>query len=345
MKRLAVLLIALAGCGDAGDSAAPDRAPETPAGETIERVSENGPIKATVSVTPASPQLGDPVELTLTVEARPGVTVEMPSFGEALGRFSIVRFTPRLDRTADGGTVASQRYVLDPPMSGVQRIPPLRIEYLDERPGQTGGDAGVAGVRELLTEEVAVDVQSVVTDSELTAELAPARGRLEPQLRPADWSRWLLWLGVAGIVIALAVLFWALRFRRRRAPPVDPYRVASARLSALEARGLPVADQADAWFVELSGIIRQYIENRYGIRAPELTTEEFLRVAGGSTALTADHRELLSSFLETCDRVKFAGHVPDDDESQRALAAARSFLDQTRPAADDDAAGPRAEAA
>ena len=80
----------------------------------------------------------------------------------------------------------------------------------------------------------------------------------------------------------------------------------------------------------LSAIVRRYLEQRYEIRAPELTTEEFLQVAIARPELSAEHRGLLRSFLERCDRVKFAGYRPDADESLATLKAARGFVEDTR---------------
>ena len=76
--------------------------------------------------------------------------------------------------------------------------------------------------------------------------------------------------------------------------------------------------------------MRGYLELRYEVRAPELTTEEFLLVASQHAAITADHRALLSAFLERCDRVKFAGYRPDSEESLASLEAARKFVEDPR---------------
>ena len=91
-----------------------------------------------------------------------------------------------------------------------------------------------------------------------------------------------------------------------------------------------ILDDADAWFVELSAIVRTYLEGRYEIRAPELTTEEFLQEASRAKELTTEHRAQLSAFLERCDRVKFAGYRPDPAESIATLDAARAFVEDTR---------------
>src|SRR5205814_750413 len=86
--------------------------------------------------------------------------------------------------------------------------------------------------------------------------------------------------------------------------------------------------------------VRRYLEDRFALRAPELTTEEFLARAGDSTALAPGHRAVLRSFLERCDRVKFAAYRPPESESREVIAAARRFLEETRPSLEP--AAPRA---
>lgn len=324
MRRALAIVAAFAlaaGCGG-GSEATPSPAPSKPV-ETISRTTESGPVKATVSLGPKSPTLGDPLTLTLEVRAQPGVEVHMPAFGEALGRFEIADFTPRERRTDDGGTEASQRYTLAAPLSGRQTIPPLLIEFVDRRPGQD------AAPKELLTEELSVEVASVLPEGAVTATLKPPRGRLDEKWRPPrSEAPPLLAVVLGAIAIAIGVQVW----RRGRSARVrrSAFDVARARLDALEARGTPKAGEADAWYVELSSIVRRYIEDRFGVRAPELTTEEFLREARASSELAAAHAALLESFLERCDRVKFAAYRPDERESRDALAAARRFLEETR---------------
>ena len=55
-----------------------------------------------------------------------------------------------------------------------------------------------------------------------------------------------------------------------------------------------------------------------------------MAVAGRAAGLSTEHRELLSTFLERCDRVKFAGYRPDPTESLATLKAARAFIEDTR---------------
>lgn len=330
---LTPLLLCAACHGPAQDGTAPEQE-STPA-ETKDSVTDLGPVKATVSVSPTEPKLGDVITLKLRVEAKPGVEVELPRFGEALGRFSVVDFVPREERQADGSLIASQRYRLQAPMSGHQRIPSLRVEFTDRR--EESPDAGTPEVKELLTEEIPLQIASVLPEGALAGELRGERGSLPVNVGPGP-------LGTSGLIAALAVLavlaFFVLkRFRgyRERQVRISAFDVAMTRLGQLEARGLPEGEDADDWYVELSAIVRKYLEDRYGLRAPELTTEEFLREARRSGELEERHRALLLGFLEGCDRVKFAAHQPDSEESRSALESARSFLLETKLEAEPSA--------
>lgn len=330
---LAAAALTLAACTESTVESTPAQRSES-IGESLQAETRVGPVVATVSLTPAEPRLGDPLQLTLVVQAEAEVTVDMPAFGDALGRFDIVDFSPRQEIAEDGGTRASQRYTLQVSMSGRQRIPALRIEFLDERDGQS------AKPRELLTDELGFTVASVLPEGPISAELRPARPALAELRGPWLQRNW-PWLAVALVLLAAAgagVLLWLRRAEQRAR--LTAYDRALARLQRLERRGLPRTAELDGWYVELSDIVRRYIEARFGLRAPELTTEEFLLEAGRSAQLNKPHRDLLSAFLERCDRVKFARYSPGEAESQEALGLARRFLQDTADAGDADAAAP-----
>jgi hypothetical protein len=327
----AITAAAAIGChGDGASDAVATTAPIEPAKDAIARTTEVGPVKATIKVWPAKPTLGDAIYARLEIDAPSGVTIEAP-FQEAgdqrLGRFGVVAFTRDTRRKPDGGQLHEQTYTLEAPSSGRQRIPPLRFEMIDTRK-TTGSDARQA--QEILTDEVPLEIAPLPAEA-ATAQLRPAVGDLDPDVGGIGW------LAILGIASGLAVLvsgsvlgYRALRARRRIEQQRSAYDDAVAQLRALEDRGPPDDATADGWFVALSAIVRRYLELRYEIRAPELTTEEFLLVATARPELHAEHRALLTSFLERCDRVKFAGYRPDADESLATLKAARGFVEDTR---------------
>jgi hypothetical protein len=137
---------------------------------------------------------------------------------------------------------------------------------------------------------------------------------------PHEW--WWLWVLLA-VIVAGGVALWL--WKRRKVTtaaevivPPSPLEVALAALRRLREENLPV----DVFYTRLSNIVRQYIEGRFGLRAPERTTEEFLAEA----ALPEQHMKLLRPFLQECDLVKFAKFTPGEADRHRAFEAAEKFV-------------------
>ena len=297
-------------------------------GDVVERKSQHGPVQILAQLEPAQSAIGDPVTLTLRATAEKDVELLMPDFGEALDRFSILDFTQREEVDAEGRTVMEQVYQLDPPRSGKQSIPPIMIEFVDRRPGMDAAPEGLDAY-ELLTERLGFEVASVIPDN-AHADLHDPFATLPPLAVPAT-ARWPWLIGALGVTVVVMAMFWPLWIRvLRRARRRSAYDMALARLERLTALPCAEADQIGAFFVELSAIVRWYVENRFDLRAPESTTEEFLVLMSQSPDLTSDHQTLLREFLRHADLVKFANFIPAEDDIAASVAAARRFLGETR---------------
>ncbi len=149
---------------------------------------------------------------------------------------------------------------------------------------------------------------------------------------PGEW----LWLWVAGgciVFFALVVWFFVL-LRNRKQVSVEPLKPAWARaldaILKIEKAGYVQNGQTKEYYYELSYVIRWYIEERLGVRAPEMTTEEFMHAVRYSDKLTHDQQGFLRDFLNASDMVKFAKFVPTPEEMYRALRLARVFVEDTR---------------
>jgi hypothetical protein len=293
-------------------------------------VSEEGPVRASLRVEPQLPRIGDTILLELEVVADAGVELLMPEFGEALERFAVVDFAPSESVDAEGRTVARQRYRLQPARSGPQSIPPLLIEFVDRRPGRTPAPEG-ADAYELLTERVAFEVQSMLTSDD-ALELSPSRGQLGPLETPGGplWP----WLLAGGVGLAALAPFAAraLVARRARSRRRSAYEVARSELDTLLYAPRPAAGDAaaiDAFYVALSGIVRRYLESRFGLHSPEQTTDEFLESLASSPDLKRSHQDLLREFLQGADLVKFAHRLPSAAEINESVGLAQRFLEET----------------
>ena len=292
----------------------------------LERRSARGPVEVIVRLMPEAPLIGDLLELEIEARAEEGVELLMPEFGEALDRFPILDFSSLEDVDPEGRTRAIQRYLLEPPASGELSIPPLLVEFVDRRPGAEAAPEG-ADAYELLTERIEFEVASVLPSGatrELRPPLAPL-ATLGPPLLPL-WG----WLGAAVLLGATALALWVwLRASARRVQR-SAYEIARAELDSLLSGPRPGPAELDAFYVELSGIVRRYLEGSFDLRSPELTTEEFIVVASESPDLSQELRSLLHELLSRADLVKFAGHRPGSAEVEDSLAAAGRVLEETR---------------
>jgi hypothetical protein len=298
------------------------------AADEIKRRSELGPVRVNLVISPAEPTIGDVVELRIEVRAEAGVEVLMPEFGEALGRFEIVDFAPSREQDDTGGSIARQKYRLQPAHSGVQTIPPLRIEFVDRRDGRSPAPEG-EDAYEILTDRISLSVAPILA-ADAPLVLRPRYADLGP--RRASSLRWWGWaVGLLIVFCAIAPFAWrgfkATRERQRRQSAYD---LARTQLDLLLRAGRPTSETMDEFYVKLSLIVRTYLEDRFGLRSPELTTQEFLNEMGRSPDLARSHQRLLQKFLEEADLVKFAGLRPSADVVSESIGAAEQFLRETR---------------
>ncbi len=162
-----------------------------------------------------------------------------------------------------------------------------------------------------------------VTNSVAPAELLDIR---EPISIPSIW-RWLA-PAIAAAVLTLIIYFiWRRSRNKQSAERVRETAADRARLRLREAWNY--LERPERFCTLLSEIIRVYLEERFRLRAPEQTTEEFLAYTQQNHVLNTQHRESLGRFLEQCDLVKFAAHEPARNDLERLHDAAANFVEET----------------
>ncbi len=311
-------------------------------GEEISNTKSSGPVTVRTLLEPSEPVIGDEVTLTIEVASEKDVEVLMPEFAEALERYTILDYVPRQQIESDGSLVQTQKYTLQPIMSGEQSIPPILIEFIDNRPGQQPSPDDFDAY-EILTDRIDFSVQSVVAES-AGGELKPPLGTLDPIENRRSSSVWLIPL-VVLVVVAVTAGWYAWLRLRKRTRRVNAFEIAYLRLNRLlDDRKSPQPKlSVEEFFVEISAIVRQYLEDRFELRAPELTTDEFLQLAAAESQLSREHQSLLSEFLKQADIVKFAGVQATLQDVQHSSDLALKFMEETRENAPDVEVDERAD--
>jgi hypothetical protein len=307
--------LALSGCGRR-----PAETPDDSAASHARSQVERGPIRVVAEVDPVRPRLSDCPTLTLTIDHEEGVTVEKPLFADKLGKFNIKDCREPLARTNNGRVIEQQVLTLEPTEAGRLRIDPIAVQYTDRRPNADAREKTIE------TGPLSVEVTSVVGDKTPTlAELHPPAAPVELS---SGFARW-IWTGVVLAVVAGAAFVWLHRRGRQKAV-VAARALTAEELANLELDRLVESGLADRdvkqFYVELTGIVRRYIERTTGVRAPEQTTEEFLREISRAKTFGEDVRMRLGDFLEAADLVKFAAHQPRPEDVDESVRRARVFI-------------------
>jgi hypothetical protein len=147
-----------------------------------------------------------------------------------------------------------------------------------------------------------------------------------PFLIPQDWR--VVALVACGVALVLVLAWWVWLKLRARRPQLT---LLQRTLQKLEAtRPLMEANDAQAFSVGVSDVVRAYVEERFSVLATQRTTEEFLRdcLTQVGSALQA-HEQALAQFLISCDLAKFARWSLDAEQMRGMLASARHFVETT----------------
>jgi len=274
-------------------------------------------FEATVTVEPGVTPFHRPVILTLTVETPEGADATLPP-APRLGDDVLVSLIAEDDSARiDGGRRLVRQYELDAIRPAVYTVPAATVRLEDGR--------------SLALPPIAFEARAL-SDAEQRAVAMVAPMALPREvLPPASWRGWIV-AGVLFLVAAfVAAYWWYSRPTFEIAPVRMPWETAEARLQELAQRKLAEQGRYETYYVDLSAILRYYIEDRFHLRAPEQTTPEFLEAAANSGRLTSEQQQKLAAFLRESDRVKFARHVPDQESMSEAFGFVRGFVEETRP--------------
>ena len=110
-----------------------------------------------------------------------------------------------------------------------------------------------------------------------------------------------------------------------------PWDIANEELNSLEKENLPSQGKVEEYFVRLSAITRHYLEGRFSVSAPDMTTDEFLLHIKTIAVLNPHQKNSLKEFLVLSDMVKFARYSSTENEMRDALSAAKRLIGETIP--------------
>jgi len=265
--------------------------------------------------------IGDKIKFGIQVKYKGDITIQFPEIGEQIGVFTIKKTglagTP--EREKDGYLVVEREYVLSSYEIGRQTIPSLKIKY-----------KGSQGDGEVATNEVIIDIKGVLKEGEISGDI---KDILPPVGVPTSFKRLIVWISIGLGVLLLCGLVY--KFNKRSKIQEQqfirrtPHEIAYELLERLSKDDLIAKGLVKEYYYRITNILRHYIEDRFGLLAPERTTEEFLTEMAHTNQLDDTHKILIREFLERCDMVKYAKYGPSKLEIKETYDAAKRFIDET----------------
>jgi hypothetical protein len=282
------------------------------------------PVTVTTTVEPQRVTIGTPFRYTMRVESTGEAEIVVPVLADRLGEFAILDFGEVPHEKTAARAIVERWYTMVTYESGDKIVPGPPVQY------RIAGGA----LERLTSPDALLIVESLLPKNADALGKATPRDIKGPVAVALDYGP-LWWLG-GGLAVAVALVVALYRFLNGRRqivvpPPRPAHEVAFEALTRLRAARLLESASFEQYYVQLSAIVRTYLESRLELRAPEMTSEEFLLAAQRDHRLPNEHRSALTQFLSEADLVKFARYVPAPDDAERAYRAARQFVEATAP--------------
>lgn len=263
---------------------------------------EAGQLLATAMADRTTINVGDRITLTLELEATPDVEIILPievDFGdlEILGKRIL-----DLKRMETGTVIQKIVYTLTVFKTGDTAISPIKVAYID-------------GDKELSTSSQRIDirVESVLKGDLQGKDIRPLKGQMSLGRGMASnlLRIFLVLLCLAGAIF----LFLYIKRRQsdlaqnRKVPERPPQEVAYEALNKLKESSLLKDGKVKEYYIELSWIVRFYLEKRFKVSMVDRTTDEVFHIMR-ENKIEHSTVELVHDFLVSSDLVKFAKWTP-----------------------------------
>lgn len=267
--------------------------------------------------------VGDQLRMFITVNKDANDQLQWASIPDTFNSLEVVERGKIDTIKGDGNTIKyKQKLLITGFDSGAFTIPQFQFAV---KPAS--GDTRI-----LTTDSLSLLVQTVAVDT--TKPFKEIKEIREPKYTWLDYKEYIFGGGAALLVIALIIAYILMRKKKGpiipKKPNETPYERAMRLLAELEAQQLWQNDKVKEYYVELTDILRNYIEEQFDMAALELTSDELLASMRQERILKVN-RKLIKPVLQTADLAKFAKAKPLPQEHIDAMENTKAFVIATQP--------------
>jgi len=271
--------------------------------------------------------IGDQINYTVTVDQPSGLSLDIATHKDTLLKNIEILSGPVTDTLSlDANRLRiTKRYLITSFDSGFYEVPPTYAELTSE-----------TGLKRFYSDYSMLEVMRVrIAPSDTTANIYDIVGPYKAPLTAGEVLPWLLFAVLAATLVWVIIRLMR-RFRKVKHgyEPVivkDPAHVIAFRsLEKLKEEKLWQKGEVKKYYSRLTEILRQYLEDRYGVYSLEMTTSETLEELLKTGFRKDDNFQILKTILNGSDLVKFARYKPDPSENDLHFENAWLFVDLTK---------------
>ncbi len=280
------------------------------------------PPKVTTRIDAKQIMVGDQARMFLEVEHNPAAgRLQWAVTPDTFNTLEIVE-RGKIDTVKNGDRfVYRQRLIITGFDSGMFQIPAFKFPVIPS----TGSPYTVQ------SDSLQLLVQSVAVDT--TKDFKGIKGIIYVQTTWKDYI-WYIVGGIGALILAVIAGIYIQKMRKKQpavvhAPEISLQDQMLKMLAELESKQLWQKNKIKEYYIELTDIVRTYIEKRFATHAMELTTDELIEQAQLNKEMLP-YISSLSVVLHTADLAKFAKAQPLPQEHVDAMEKAREFIDRSR---------------
>lgn len=264
--------------------------------------------------------VGDYINYSIEMKYPKGVNLVFPTITDSISNLTFIKNGEMVKKEVGNEISEIRHFIFSKYDSSEVTIPSFHISY-----SANGGNPQFVQVNSV---EIVVKTIEVNQQAEIQDIKAPIR-------IPIDW---LLVSIIAILVLALivAAYFGYKYYQKKKLGKVvlepeiilTPFEKAIANLTKLEEKKLWQQGEIKEYHSELTGIIRDYFENKYNFIALEMTTSEII----SNLKLKDVNFEVIKTteeFLENADMVKFAKFKPMPTINETMMKQAYLIVNKT----------------
>ena len=271
--------------------------------------------------------IGQRTGITLEVSADAGKDVELPQYDSLQPLVPGIEYmsaTPVDTEYVNEGKrmVLRRKYYVTSFDTALYNLPPMEVKV-----GGKTYQSKSLGMKVIIPFKV--DTMHVDSIFGLKSEMAP----------PFVWDDWrlVLWLSLLCVIMTVMLVYVAVRLKDNKPiirriklkKHIAPHKAAMQKIEEIkEDKTLWQGEDSKEYYTQLTDTLRQYIRERYGFNAMEMTSFEIisrLKEVNDEEAL-GELREL----FQTADLVKFAKYSTMINENDRNLVTAIEYINQTK---------------